>query len=102
MFKGNKKIVIIECCEQRFSRIYEYWRGDIPRIGERLVFSLFPGQSWDAIVSNILPAKSRGNTYDADAIFLKSDDQELFDVLCDCIDEEGWYEEEDALEQLRS
>ena len=96
MQKNEKRIVIVDCCEVRFSKIIDDWSG-VPIVGEETSLSIFPGQRWDAHVENIFPAKSAANPFELDVIFATSWDENLFNCLCNCIgDENGWFESEDA------
>jgi hypothetical protein len=64
--------------------------------------SLFRGQLWGVIIKNILPAESPGNPYSHDVVFTKSEDENLFLCLCECLGDEkkGWFEREGAGKDL--
>ena len=98
---NKKRIVILDCCGERFSKIIDDWL-EAPAVEEKTYLSLFPGQGWDVYVENILPSKSSGNPYSLDVVFTVSGDEDLFDCLCECLgDEKGWFEEARACLSLR-
>jgi len=99
----KKRLVIIDCCGERFSKVINEWfTGETFTIGDNLDICLYSGQSWYAILVNILPAQSGSNPYELDVLFTKSEDENLFLCLCDCIDEKGWFHGEGACKKLKT
>ncbi|MDD2935243.1 MAG: hypothetical protein PHX25_02090 [Candidatus Pacebacteria bacterium] len=98
------RIVIVDCCGERFSKIIEEWYGKKEfTINENLVICLFSGQLWDVLLDNIFPAKSEVNPYEFDVLFTTSEDENLFLCLCDSIGKEkGWFEGEGACKKLKT
>lgn len=99
MAKRESKIVIVDCCGERFSKVVDFWPSK-PVIGEEVLLELFPGQGWQVLVTNIFPPKSDTNPYELDAVFMTSENKALFSCLCDCIEEKGWFENEEACAEL--
>lgn len=97
--KNIKRIVIVNCCEVRFSKIIDHWLFE-PVCGEKMCIELFSGQKWNMYVNNILAKKSETNPFELDAVFVTSDDEDLFDCLCGCIGEKGWFEDDGAFLNL--
>jgi len=57
-------------------------------------------QGWDAHVELILPKGHESNPFELDVVFMKSEDENLFYCLCNCIGKEGWFEKEGACDSL--
>lgn len=94
-----KRIVILDCCGQRFSKIVDFWT-DTPVIGETMFLEIHPGCGWTVMVKNILPPEFDANPYKLEVLFTTSDDESLFSCLCDCLGEKGWFENKEACLQL--
>ncbi|EKE20760.1 MAG: hypothetical protein ACD_7C00492G0012 [uncultured bacterium] len=94
LFKQTEKIVIVDCCGIRFSKV-NCWNKDSV-VCERACIELYPGQAWYVYVENILPKLSSANPYELDVVFTTSEDENLFYCLCDCLGDKGWFENEDA------
>ncbi len=104
--KVTKKLllIIIDCCDLRFSKVVE--PRDLGRpgvgevdVGEVVCFSLYHGQGWDALVEQVLPIGHPSALKEIDTVFLTSDDVELCVCLIGCVDEHGWFENEGAVER---
>ena len=95
MSKRERRIMIVDCCEQRFSKIVDYWP-DEPVIDTKMALEIHPGQLWDVFVYEMFPKNSDANSNPLDAVFAVSNDENLFDCLCDALGEHGWFEEEEA------
>ncbi len=97
MAKGPKKqIFILDCCGIRFSRVVFSWISEAD-IDQEINVELFTDQYWKVIVHNILPAFSSTHRYVFDVVFLRSNDEALFEELCNSLGKEGgWSEDEKA------
>lgn len=96
----EKRLVILDCCRTRFSKVIGDWLFE-PFAGEDVLLEIFPGQSWRVDVSLILPKKSESNPYGFDVVFTKSEEECLFDCLCSCLgNNEGWFQDEEAIKLL--
>ena len=96
--KPKKQIFILDCCEVRFSRVVSPSSISEEDIGKEISVELFTDQSWNVTVHLVLSSSScDGNPYSFDVIFLKSSDEELFEKLCNSLNKEGgWLENEKA------
>lgn len=73
-----KRLSIVDCCGERFSKIIDDWFSE-PIVEQEVSLRLFPGQSWSVDVKLILSARSASNPYEFDAVFTES---EMKTCLC--------------------
>ena len=94
----KKQIFILNCCDVRFSKIVSLSSISEIDIDKKLSVELFASQQWQVTVFLVLPSSScDSNPYLYDAIFLKSNDKDLFEKLCNSLGKEGgWSEDEKA------
>lgn len=101
MASREKRIIILDCCGERFSKIVDHWM-DEPMVGEKLFLEIYAGLGWGVMVYEFLPKNTDVNNRSLDVVFVESDDENLFLCLCEAIGEEGWFEQEGVLEELTS
>ena len=99
MSDKKKKILIIECCGEKYSKIvYDLERE--PLIGKKYLIEV-DGNYHNVDVVNVLPAKQRSNPYDIDMVSAESEDDNLLCDLMLIVSADGWYEGKDACKSLK-
>jgi hypothetical protein len=96
----NSRIVIIDCCGMRFSKVIGFWFSE-PIAGEKITLDISTNVLWgDVHVEQIFPKGHMANPYELDVVFTISEDERLFDCLCNHMGKEGWLEKEGACQDL--
>ena len=91
----KKRIAIVDCCGDRFSKIIDWWLSE-PISGAKINLDISSNVLWTVHIEQIFPKGHEANPYELDVVFAISEDENLFLCLCDCIGEKGWFEKEGA------
>ncbi len=96
----KSRIVIVDCCGERFSKVIDFWFSE-PVVNENITLDISRTVIWEHVyVENILPKGHEANSFELDVVFMKSEDENLFSCLCNYIGKEGWFEKEGACDGL--
>jgi len=102
----QRRLVVLDCCGQRFSKIVDHWTVDPSTCDTEIPVEIDPALSRMVTVYLFLPAghPSGPHKEPTDVVFATSQDELLFEELCDrCTggrSEARWYEEEGAATDL--
>ena len=96
----KKMLVILDCCEDRFSKIIDFSFNRRAEIGESITISV-QGVNLTSKIQQFFPAYSEANPYCLDVIFLKSNNDDLWETLVESVGEnDGWSERESAINKI--
>ncbi len=83
---------VVYCCDVGFTKNIDYWF-ERPEVGKQCTIEIYPGCTWTVQTFNVRLARPTDNIT---TFFFRSDDESLFECLCDCITpEKGWCELKD-------